>query len=77
MLLASKAWDYNAGASYIYDPDKMTTCPIHTEEPKPTEEEEPTTPETTAEPTEPPEAPEIALPPQETDLFGRKKIGLI
>ena len=77
MLLASKAWDYDAGASYIYDPDKMTTCPIHTEEPKPTEEEEPTTPETTAEPTEPPEAPEIALPPQETDLFGRKKIGLI
>lgn len=75
MLLASKAWDSDVGESYVYNPDHVTTCPIHTEEAKPTEEET-TPPEEATEPTTPttpPETPEAALPPQEENLFGKQE----
>lgn len=74
-MLTSAAWEWDAGEYYVYDPDSAHTCPIHTSAPKPTEEE--TKPEDPTEPTEPPETPDLALPPEETDLFGRRKDEII
>ena len=77
MIIAGSDGDYDISSKYVYDPDNAKTCTIHTSEPKPTEEESSNTEPKETEPTEPTEPPEVALPPQQTDLFGRKKDGLL
>lgn len=37
MILESRAWGYDRGEYYVYDPDEMDTCHIHTGAPEPTE----------------------------------------
>ena len=82
MLVYNKDWKVNKDAPYVYNEEKAEVCTLHGPGSiQPPEEEtlppEPTEPETPADPFTPPPAadPSVALPPEATEWYERRKIG--